>query len=242
MNGLQRRDQRCIIRTSRESPDIEAVGGLVDHERYVQERNQVLHPGKYRRERYNDTTGAVYETTHYDAHGNAFTQNHQLGPSERYGYNYVGGDVPRAPRAQAQPWVQPAAGAAAAATGAVGGAAAYYEIADNHLKGNMPSEDGEDNGEFVLFVLVIVAVLTLGPLFVGAWMVRRAATAGWSLTHGRFVLLMEVPWLAVLWGWLLDGGAAAWIVAVGTAGGVGVWYGLTLRDEARWRCEDAELA
>ncbi|MCW7944999.1 hypothetical protein AAW14_24030 [Streptomyces hygroscopicus] len=214
----------------------------MDHERFVEEPNQVLHPGKYRRERYNDTNGAVYETTHYDAHGNAFTQNHQLGPAERYGYNYVGGDAPRVPRAHAQPWVQPAAGAAAAAAGAVGGAAAYYEIADNHVQGNMSSEDGEDSGEFVLFVLVTVAVLALGPLFLGAWMVRRAAAAGRSLTHGRFVLLMEVPWLALLWGWLFDGGVAAWIAAVGTAGAVGVWYGLTLRDEARRRRGDAEPA
>ncbi|MFF4864496.1 hypothetical protein ACFY3J_22705 [Streptomyces sp. NPDC001231] len=208
----------------------------MDQERYVEEPNQVLHPGTYRRERYNDTNGAIYETTHYDAHGNAFTQNHQLGPAERYGYNYVGGD---APRADAQPWAQPAAGAAAAAAGAVVGAAAYYEIADNHVQPNMSSEDG---GEFILFVLVIVAVLALGPLFLGAWMVRRAAAVGRSLTHGRFVLLMEVPWLAVLWGWLFDGGVAAWIAAMGTAGAVSVWYGLTLRDEARWRREDAELA
>lgn len=104
----------------------------------------------------------------------------------------------------------------------------------------MSGEGGEDGGEFILLMLVVVAVLTLGPLFLGVWMVRRAAAAGRSLTHGRFVLLLEVPWLAVLWGWLFDGGVAAWIAAVGTAGAVGAWYGLTLRDEARWRREDAE--
>ncbi|MEU5092057.1 hypothetical protein [Streptomyces sp. NPDC021356] len=53
---------------------------------------------------------------------------------------------------------------------------------------------------------------------------------------------MEVSGLAVLWGWLFDGCVAAWIAAVGTAGAVSVWYGLTLRDEARWRREDAETA
>ncbi|MGW5433468.1 hypothetical protein ACWET9_40855 [Streptomyces sp. NPDC004059] len=210
----------------------------MDQERYVEEPNQVLHPGKYRRERYNDTNGAIYETTHYDAHGNAFTHNRQLGPAERYGYNYVGGDASQGPRGHAQPWAQPAA---AAAAGAAGAAAAYNEIAENFVQGDTSNEDGDD-GAFAFFVLVFVAVLALGPLFLGAWMVRRAATAGRSRTHGRFVLLMEVPWLAVLWGWLFDGGVTARIVAVGTAVAVGVWYGLTLRDEARRRREDAEPA
>ncbi|MEV8065869.1 hypothetical protein AB0P32_06945 [Streptomyces sp. NPDC085995] len=53
---------------------------------------------------------------------------------------------------------------------------------------------------------------------------------------------MEVPWLAVLWDWLFDGGMAAWIAAVGTAGALSLWYGLTLLDEARWRREDSEPA
>ncbi|MFF0130344.1 hypothetical protein ACFYTG_32310 [Streptomyces mirabilis] len=169
----------------------------MDQERYVEEPNQVLHPGEYRRERYNDTNGAVYETTHYGAHGNAFTQNQQLGSAERYGYNYVGGDAP--------PALTPSRGLSALPgllrrCGAVGGVAAYYEIADNHVLGSMSGEGGEEGGEFILLMLVVVAVLTWGPLCLGVWMVRRAAAAGRSLTHGRFVLLLEVPWLAVLWG------------------------------------------
>ncbi|MEU0432000.1 hypothetical protein ABZ153_10240 [Streptomyces sp. NPDC006290] len=205
----------------------------MDQERYVEEPNQVLHPGKYRRERYNDTNGAVHETTHYDAHGNAFTQNHQLGPAERYGYNYVGADAPQTPSAHARPWAQPAAGAAAAVAG-IAGVEAYDEIADNHVQRNMSGADGadgEDGGLFVLWLLIIVAVLALGPLFLGIRMVRRAEAAGRTMTHGRFVLLLEIPWLATLWGWLFDGGAAAWTTAVSAAVALGVWYGLSLRDE-----------
>ncbi|MET8096523.1 hypothetical protein ABZV29_08600 [Streptomyces sp. NPDC005236] len=209
----------------------------MDQERYVAEPNQELHPGKYRRERYNDTNGAVYETTHYDAHGNAFTQNHQLGPAERYGYTYVGAS---APRAHAQPRVQPAVGAAAAAA-AVGGAEAYYEIADNHVQQNA-STDGEDDGLAALWMIIIVVLLALGPLFLGIWMIRRAKEAGKTATHGRFVLLLEIPWLATLRVWLFDGGTTAWATAVTTPVALAVWYGLTLRDEARWRREDAELA
>ncbi|MGW7259978.1 hypothetical protein [Streptomyces sp. NPDC054834] len=205
----------------------------MDQERYVEEPNQVLHPGKYRRERYNDTNGAVYETTHYDAHGNAFSHNHQLGPAERYGYNYVGGGASQKPRAHSQPWAQSPAGGTAAAAGAAAGVAAISELAYNHVQDNAIGDD--DDGEGLLLLLIVVAVLALGPLFLGAWMVRRAAAAGGSRTHGRFVLLLEVPWLAFLWGWLFDGGVAAWIAAVGTAGTVGVWYALTLRDEARSR-------
>ncbi|QFZ78405.1 hypothetical protein GFH48_38590 [Streptomyces fagopyri] len=210
----------------------------MDQERYVAEPNQVLHPGKYRRERYNDTNGVVYETTHYDAHGNAFTQNHQFDPAERYGYNYVGADTPQAPRAHAQPWVQPAAGAAAAG---IGGAEAYYEMANHHVQGDASGAGDVDDGLFVLWLIIIVVLLALGPLFLGIWMIRRAKAAGKSMTHGRLVLLMEIPWLAALWGWLFDGGAAAWITAAGTAVTLGVWYGLNLRDEARYRREDAEL-
>lgn len=213
----------------------------MDQERYVAEPNQVLHPGKYRRERYNDTNGAVYETTHYDAHGNAFTQNHQLGPAERYGYNYVGGDVPQAPRPHAQQWAQPAAGAAATAA-AVGGVAAYYEIADNHVQGSTSGAEGDDDGVIILWMIILVVLLALGPLFLGIRMIRRAQAAGKTLTHGRFVLLLEIPWVAILWGWLFDGGAAGWGTAAASALGLGVWYGLSLRDEARWRREDAELA
>lgn len=53
------------------------------------------------------------------------------------------------------------------------------------------------------------------------------------MTHGRFVLLLEIPWLAVLWGWLFDGGAAAWFSAVDTASALGVWYGYQVTGEAR---------
>lgn len=52
----------------------------MDQERHIVEPNQVLHPGKARIGRYNDANGAVCETTHLDAHGNALTVNHQLGP------------------------------------------------------------------------------------------------------------------------------------------------------------------
>ncbi|MGI5143328.1 MULTISPECIES: hypothetical protein [unclassified Streptomyces] len=65
------------------------------------------------------------------------------------------------------------------------------------MQRNVPGEDG---GEFILWLLVIVAVLALGPLFLGVWMVPHAEAAGRTMTHGRFVLLLEIPWLAVLWG------------------------------------------
>ncbi|MGW0188208.1 hypothetical protein ACWDV7_20885 [Streptomyces sp. NPDC003362] len=132
----------------------------MDRERYVEE-DQVLHPGRYRRERYNDTTGAVHETTRYDAAGNAFTRNHQLGPAERHGYDYVRGDAPQAPRVSAaQRWSRPAT----AAAGAVGGAAAFDEIADHHVQ-HTPS--GKDDGTGCLIVLAIVVVVALGPVFLG---------------------------------------------------------------------------
>jgi hypothetical protein len=213
----------------------------VDQERYVAEPNQVLHPGKYRRERYNDTNGAVHETTRHDAHGNAFTENHRLGPAERYDYDYVVADAPRAADTPAQPWVQPAAAAAAAAA-TIGGAAAYYELADSHVQEGSTGGEDEDDGPAAFWTIIVVALLALGPLFLGAWMIRRAKAVGGTAAHGRFVLLLEIPWLAALWGWLFDGGGAAWTTAVGTAVALGVRYGLNLRDEARWRREDTGLA
>lgn len=212
----------------------------MDQERYVAEPNQVLHPGKYRRERYNDTNGAVHETTRHDAHGNAFTENHRLGPAERYDYDYVVADAPEPqtpphsrgsslppplPRRRDDRWSggllrarrQPRAG------GSTGG-------------------EDEDDGPAAFWTIIVVALLALGPLFLGAWMIRRAKAVGGTAVHGRFVLLLEIPWLAALWGWLFDGGGAAWTTAVGTAVALGVRYGLNLRDEARWRRVDTGLA
>ncbi|MFD7878337.1 hypothetical protein ACFV5G_30290 [Streptomyces sp. NPDC059766] len=82
-------------------------------------------------------------------------------------------------------------------------------------------------------------MLALGPLFLGIWMVRRAEATGGSKTHGRLVLLLEVPWLAALWGWLFTGGTTARITVAGTVFALAVWYGMTLRDEARQGHEDA---
>lgn len=211
----------------------------MDKERYVAEPNQVLHPGQGRVERYNDANGAVYETTHLDGSGHAFTVNHQLGPAERYGYNYVGADAPQARRTHSQPWAQPAAGAAAAAVGAVGAAEVYHDVASDFVRRN---QSDEDDGAAILIALVIAAVVALGPVYVGVRMLRRAKERGTTTTHAKFVFLMEGAWLATLWGWLFNGGAAAWITAASIGTAAVVWYVLTLRGEARWRCEDADDA
>lgn len=185
----------------------------------------MLHPGVYRRERYNDVNGAVYETTRFDAHGNAFTVNHQLGPAERYGYQYAG--VSQAPvRVRPQPAV-----AAAVGTGGVA-AADYSGLAGGHAQGG---DSKGDSGAALLLGLIVVVALALGPVFLGVWMVRRAAASGRSRTHGRVVLLLEVPWLAFLCGRLYGGGTTAWATAFSTALGVVTWYGLTLREERRSR-------
>ncbi|MFB7713685.1 hypothetical protein [Streptomyces sp. NPDC056105] len=199
----------------------------MDQERRIAEPNQALHPGKGRIERYNDANGAVYETTHLDAHGNAFTQNHQLGPAERYGYNYVGADAPPMRRAPAPSW-GPVAGAAAATGVAAAGAATYHAIGSDFVDENPADEDGALGIALLLLFLVLLA---LGPLFVGAWMFRRARHRGTTTTHGTFVILMEGAWLAMLWGRLFDGGPTAWVTACSAAAGAVTWYVMTLRAE-----------
>ncbi|MGD6757207.1 hypothetical protein [Streptomyces sp. BH105] len=87
-------------------------------------------------------------------------------------------------------------------------------------------------GAALLLGIVVIAAVALGPVFLGIWMVRRAAAAGQSRTHGRFILLLEVPWLAFLWAQLYGGGATAWATAFSTALGVATWYGLTLHEES----------
>ncbi|MFJ9916842.1 hypothetical protein [Actinacidiphila glaucinigra] len=213
----------------------------MDQERYVPEPNQVLHPGRGARERFNDQNDAVYETTHYDPSGHAFTQNHQLGPAERYGYKYVGGSVPQAPPAHTQPWGQ-AAGAAAAP---VGGAEAYHAIADNYVQGGTSrstgrylEEDGDDEGDYghdggdvngaavIFYTLLILVALLTGPLIFGVMMLRGKDVDLGSRVLGTSCLLMEVPLLAVWWAWLFHGGRPAWFVAAGTAAAIVVGYGL----------------
>ncbi|MFB6672970.1 hypothetical protein ACFCWG_11345 [Streptomyces sp. NPDC056390] len=153
----------------------------------------MLHPGKGRIERYNDSNGAVHETTHLDAHGNAFTTNHQLGPAERFGYNYVGADAATVHHAPAQ-WV-PAAGAAAVA--GVAGAEAYHDIGSDFVRDNN-SDSLEDAGPLIAFLLIVAVLVALGPLFLGVWMYRRARQQRTTTTHATFAILMEGAWLAVL--------------------------------------------
>lgn len=214
------------------------VRDQLDQERYVAEPNQVLHPGRGRTERYNDANGAAYETTHWDAHGNAFTQNHQLGPAERYGYNYAGAGTPSGHHAPAQSWAQPTAGVAAAA-GAAGAVGAVHNMASEFVHRDQ-DDSGEGDGAGAVIVLVVAVAVALGPLILGVWMFRRARARGTTTAHATLVLLMEGAWLATLWAWLFDGGTSEEFMAWGIAFTAVVWYALTMRAEARLRREEAE--
>ncbi|MFJ9174887.1 hypothetical protein [Streptomyces sp. NPDC102360] len=131
--------------------------------------------------------------------------------------------------------MRPQAVAAAGAVGAVGTVGAAAALCPGPAGGHAREGDTETESGAALFRGLLVAVaVALGPVFLGIWMVRRAAAAGRSRTHGRLVLLLEAPWLAFLWA-RLHGEGSAWAAAFGTALGLATRYGLTLREERRGR-------
>ncbi|MET7988483.1 hypothetical protein [Streptomyces sp. NPDC005281] len=177
----------------------------MDSERYIPDPNQTMHPGTGRVERYNDTNGAVYETTWHDAHGHTYTTGHQLGPAERYGYDYVGG-APSATRPQTS-WQAPDVVPAVPS--------------DDHFINTSPDRNrgSDDEGEqglsegFGILVLVALGVV-LGPLILGFFGVFGVPRR--SRWLGYFLIALEPGWLLWLRYWLADD-ASMWPAVVLTS-------------------------
>lgn len=177
----------------------------MDHERYIPDPNQILHPGQGTTEYYNDANGAVYSRKTHDGHGNTYTHNEQLGPQERYGYTYYTGSPhttgagPHAPTDQwatAEPLNPPFEPVAS------GPAYSQFGAADR--------SDHDGSGEGAAIAVALLAAAIALPAVVGYFLRRRALDRHANADLGWMFIALEPAWIAWLWHWLsADNGATA---------------------------------
>ncbi|MGA5823339.1 hypothetical protein ACPC54_36430 [Kitasatospora sp. NPDC094028] len=172
----------------------------MDRERYVPDPDQLLHPGQGSTEYYNDANGAVHSRKTHDGHGNTYTHNEQLGPQERYGYQYYPGPPPTA------------APGSRASTDQVAGPAPHPAPAEPLASGPAPSRVGpagrsdqgtDGDGEGAAVALALLSVGIALPAVVGYVLRRRALARRANTDPGWAFIALEPAWLAWLWIWLI---------------------------------------
>lgn len=181
----------------------------MDRRRYVSDPNQTLHPGIGRTEYYNDTNGAVYQTQWHDSHGNTFTQSNQLGPAERYGYNYVTGNA-TPPPVWSPNWPQPGGGGHDEPTYTPD---PRMVAVSQDMGRQMTAPPSEDGGGIILLVLGVLCAVVGLPLIVAILAHRHADRRGKQVTAiESLALLWQPAWLVWLWYWV-EGGTVAVVLA-----------------------------